>query len=245
MSIAIQVQSAISTLREHTRHAHQALERLPLLSRLVAEDLTRSEYELVLRLFYGYMAPLHALLGAHRFDSVQPGRDHTAMLQADLVALGVRPDSVERCLALPLLHNEARRAGAVYVLEGSMLGGTLITRALRKSLPAESALASRYFGGYGNQNGVRWRRFIGRFDNVVTAPMEACAGAIAVFGGLRDWVELNTAGSERFDDSLSARQLPRERSTARCPFSHLVNGPGNATDPAGESVSVPALQPIR
>ncbi|WP_157959604.1 biliverdin-producing heme oxygenase [Devosia submarina] len=84
-------------------------------------------------------------------------RSRLALLEADLTKLGRAPE--RRSFApLWLPHHKAEAFGALYVMEGSTLGGKLISRALQKT--ADWPLKSpNYFDPYGPQTGAMWSLF--------------------------------------------------------------------------------------
>jgi heme oxygenase len=112
--------------------------------------------------------------------AVRPGElvsDWTARSPAlldDLAALGgAAPD--ERDFGLPA--GEAARWGALYVLEGSRLGGAFLEKRVAPGFPRA------YLGARHAQGG--WRRILDSLDNADTGPSwrnQALAGAKATFG---------------------------------------------------------------
>jgi heme oxygenase len=83
----------------------------------------------------------------------------------------------------------ARAAGAVYVLEGSTLGATVVSRVLR-DIDVTPDAGGRYFGGYGVQTGPRWKETCAALaafgaTNDVDAIVD---GARVTFAALRSWL---------------------------------------------------------
>ncbi|RYY96343.1 MAG: biliverdin-producing heme oxygenase [Comamonadaceae bacterium] len=100
-----------------------------------------------------------------------------------------------RALGLPRLAAPAQEAtlssaaeawGSLYVLEGSALGGQLITRAVAAhGFSPESGAA--YFHGWGAATGAMWREFRALLEEHLPEPDDirsACAGAVATFDAL-------------------------------------------------------------
>ncbi len=96
-------------------------------------------------------------------------RSRLALLEADLIKLGRPPERRSTVFAPHWLpHNEAQAFGALYVMEGSTLGGKLISKALQKT--AEWPLRGRsYFDPYGPQTGAMWILFQGELSNIPPA----------------------------------------------------------------------------
>ena len=99
--------------------------------------------------------------------------------------------------ALPVLATSARAWGSIYVMEGSALGGQVITR----SLAAEGLSPGRgaaYFHGWGAATGAMWHEARRLLDEHLADPAslaQACEGACATFDALAHHLE--TALHER------------------------------------------------
>jgi heme oxygenase len=110
-----------------------------------------------------------------------------------LKALGLTESeisSVPLCAdAHSLMADEARVLGSFYVLEGSTLGGQLITRHLSSAdwLPAQGL---RYFNPYGSRTGEMWRSFRRWLESQAQhhAANDIVAGARATFVVLQKWL---------------------------------------------------------
>jgi heme oxygenase len=81
-----------------------------------------------------------------------PTRRRSAALEADLAEVG---ESIPRPIGDLVLDGEAALLGALYVLEGSRLGGTVLKRALPAGFPA------RFLGGV---DSAAWRSLLERLD---------------------------------------------------------------------------------
>lgn len=64
--------------------------------------------------------------------------------------------AVPRCLPEP---GVAAAFGSLYVIEGSALGGQVITPRLRRDLGLEPGRGASYFHGHGERTGALWREF--------------------------------------------------------------------------------------
>ncbi|WP_082407984.1 biliverdin-producing heme oxygenase [Verrucomicrobium spinosum] len=120
------------SLKADTQQEHRLLEdRLDLFNRVT--DL--AAYRRLLESFYTLYSPLEEMLaGAVNWNSLgwdfEASRKTPWLLQ-DLVSLGADPaglDALPRCQDLPLLSSASHAVGCLYVLEGSTLGGQLITK---------------------------------------------------------------------------------------------------------------------
>lgn len=180
-------------LREATRASHEQVEGE---LRLLDGSLTPDRYHDVLSRFHGYYAVLEPALDAwHIREGLLdwPARRKLHLLAADLEELALGgSDSTDLRLGpeVPAIRSSAEALGALYVVEGATLGGTVIARRLRAQGFAPSALS--FFSCYGTEVGARWREWAevttawvgedrGRSDAVVEA-------ASAVFAQLGGWL---------------------------------------------------------
>jgi len=190
-SVEIAPTSIVSLLRSQTQDAHSALEaQLSLLEQQASTEY----YAGLLSRFLGFhlvweedLKAFPALAGELEM------RSRLGHLRHDLRTLGVTDaeiSSVSLCSdAHGLTANEARALGSFYVLEGSTLGGQLITRHLSSAhwLPAEGL---SYFNPYGSRTGEMWRSFR-RWLEIQARHQDAndiVAGARATFVVLQKWL---------------------------------------------------------
>jgi heme oxygenase (biliverdin-IX-beta and delta-forming) len=88
-------------------------------------------------------------------------------LTDDLMALGATIPDVPAMGIIPPSTSEAYLVGMLYVLEGSMLGGQVILKGLRKNAEL-SHLPHRYYTGNGQLTGARWKAFIQILEETVS-----------------------------------------------------------------------------
>jgi heme oxygenase (biliverdin-IX-beta and delta-forming) len=140
-----------NNLREATANAHRALDHHPILSPLLRSPLSTEAYILALRALHGPQSALETMLYGFAPREAFPGR--AADLERDLARLDVKPYPV--LVTVPRATDYATKMGAMYVIEGSNLGGQVIARQLAQTLSPE--LPRDFFGraeGY-----ARWERF--------------------------------------------------------------------------------------
>ena len=70
-----------------------------------------------------------------------------------------------------LLNTRLEALGALYVIEGSMLGGMVIAKQLKK-YPELSESGFNYFGHYGQGIGTIWKSFVAYLNENVTGEQE-------------------------------------------------------------------------
>lgn len=190
-----QTNGAMAALKAATQEAHDATEQHPFMAGLMQEPADATAYAAVLRGFLGFVRPLeralHAAVDWEAAGWPRGAHAKTAWLEADLEALGHAPNAVPDCADLPAVRSFPAALGALYVLEGSTLGGQYIAKHLCKALPVQARTATVYFTGYGSQTGSNWKQFRAFVDEACTEPTaiaEACVAAEAVFEGLSRWM---------------------------------------------------------
>ncbi len=170
-------------LREATRAEHEATEATMPLG---GADLTRATYIRVLQALEPIVrswelwaetnaaADLREMVGRRR-------RSH--LLRADLQALGGEvPGRQEPAIDWDAVvqgrngeapgEDEAAFLGAMYVMEGSTLGGRYIARHVEDVLGLEPGVGDAYFQGHGEGTGALWREVTGRIAGVPDARAE-------------------------------------------------------------------------
>lgn len=156
--------SLLDSIRKGTETLHERLENnFDLFAR--ARDV--SSYAEVLRRFRAFYAAIEPRLLAIADPRLEEFRISERLkaktLDADLAAIS----DVGETFALsdenvPAVKSFTDALGILYVLEGSTLGGQVITRHFQKTLPELSpARGLAFFNGYGTRTRERWMEFMG------------------------------------------------------------------------------------
>ncbi len=165
----------LPALRAGTGEAHQRLEDAVAIERCL---VSLARYRRLLEVFLGFYRPLErrltGLIGPDPSERLK-----TPWLEADLRALGLSTDQIDAlpdCADLPHVEDSARAWGCLYVLEGATLGGRHISAMMAQStVPAE---ARRFFSGYGEHTGERWRDFTAALERYAAGVDHARGGNI-------------------------------------------------------------------
>ena len=159
---------------------------------------TEADYRGLLERFLTLYEPLEEDIGKAA-DWKEAGWDFetrrkTPWLRDDLRALGV--DDTEfpgwpRANRLPALADFGAAVGALYVVEGSTLGGQMISRQFAEKLGVTPARGGKFFHGYGEDTGRKWREFGQWAEGQATrAPLAdtAVRGARETFAAFSEWM---------------------------------------------------------
>lgn len=209
-------------LRLATAAAHERMHGHAGFAAAAAGVIGFEDYRRLLARLLGFHMPFEivareaaAALGC-AFDVA--GRARSPSLLADLASLGLDRQAIAR---LPRwvprrgLTSAAALLGALYVLEGSTLGGVQIARALGERMGGETGEGRRFFLGRGDRNGVMWAEFVERLE-AVSADLEAAGqaidAAVATFEEFETWMagwraDIGPAGRPSAEYGLSHQQM--------------------------------------
>lgn len=182
-------------LRSETRADHEAVEASFPLMRL---GLGRSEYVSCLQRLYSLVTTWEQAAGGWGKRESRPDwlsllvekRRRSSMLRRDLWHFqvwtldGGRP-------SIPEMQSTASLLGAMYVMEGSTLGGQLIGRHVDQVLGLVGGKGSAYFHGHGELTGSMWKEFCGVLETEIPEADgdAAVASAKAMFHVFGAWMQ--------------------------------------------------------
>jgi len=182
-------------LRAETRPEHERTEGSVNIERRLASC---TSYKAMLARFYGFYSGLEpALEAAAPWETAEldaAARRKLPMLRQDLENLGLTDEEVAAlpvCHDLPDLATPHRALGALYVIEGSTLGGQIIAKLLRQNLNVDAGSGGAFFSAYGSEVGRMWREFAQAVDHFPSSPEEADAvieGARDTFDAFGRWM---------------------------------------------------------
>jgi len=159
----------LQNLRSRTAHQHSVLEQNTAPKNLLSPQVTAADYAAYLSLLYGFVKGFENNvfpLVQHSIADIYERRK-THLLVSDLNMLGIDEAGIA---VLPdhffaeVYHSNATALGGMYVLEGSILGGTVICKHLHATLGMEAiAGKATYFTVYGSETGSRWKKYLQAF----------------------------------------------------------------------------------
>lgn len=117
-------------------------------------------------------------------------REKLPLLAEDIVLLGnIEPASIRSCNAPPVFASTAEAIGGAYVLEGSTLGGRVISRHVQSLFGAD--VPRSFLECYGAETGEKWQAFraaLTRFASSRELEDGMIAGARETFGAFTRWL---------------------------------------------------------
>jgi heme oxygenase (biliverdin-IX-beta and delta-forming) len=178
------------SLKTATRIPHAELEKT-LVAR-IRGTRTRSDYRQLLELFYGFYKPLEECIAPFLGDGLPDFADRR---KAASILHDLRPldgsHAQKLCTDLPHIRNVSQSLGAMYVMEGSTLGGRIITKMLSGNLQDEPGITFSFFEGYGDQTDTMWAAFkdkLNNHSNDTASQEEMITAAHETFIKFKHWI---------------------------------------------------------
>jgi heme oxygenase len=181
----------LEQLRRETLPDHNAVEQsVPLM-----------DDELDLDTYVSYLVKLHGIIATWE-ECAPPNAPAwirpllAARRRGQLLTLDLKwfsaDASGEARPALPEMSDSAGLLGAMYVVEGSTLGGRLIARHVELALGLTAGQGNAYFRGHNERTGQLWKEFCDALrTNVPDSETDAViAAAKAMFGVFGAWMRI-------------------------------------------------------
>ena len=155
----------LQRLRSKTANSHQLIEQNRASQLLISKEVTIVQYAHYLKSLYGFVHGFEKMVFPilkHNPLLQLNERSKSHFIQADLAMLN-------QTAAQPYVSDEifsihyptaAAAFGGMYVLEGSTLGGQIISKHLSKVLGAAVAGKTTYLSAYASQTGTMWKSFL-------------------------------------------------------------------------------------
>ncbi len=185
-------------LRAATAEAHGRMHAHAGFGAAAAGTIGADDYRRLLMRLYGFHRPFEDaarlavdILGT---DLDMGARARAPLLLADLQILGVDPSAAA---VIPLwrpsirLRSRGALLGALYVLEGSALGGVQIARALKDRAGGDIGKAHSFFAGHRERQSAMWRELLQELEALRRHEDEATQAeqaAVTTFEAFEDWM---------------------------------------------------------
>lgn len=183
----------LAKLKEDTKDSHQSVEKV-LVSNL--KNLSSlDEYAALLLKLHNFYQPVEAKVHHLIDETLMPdikSRNHIDKLKSDLSNLGYPIETVDNPFS-ENINSVSYALGILYVMEGSTLGGQIISSMLKKKLPSIDDRMINYFNSYAENTPKMWADFRNHLENpsVTINEDELLKGARDTFENLRIWLISN------------------------------------------------------
>lgn len=172
-------------LKEHLKSAtyplHEWLEESQQFNNLKNNELLEDDYKELLCSLYSLIYPLEQKLKEKKSSFEKEGLndidlrlEKTTWLEKDLESLKVKPQNIKP-VEFKTLDSFDSLSAALYVIEGSTMGGMQIVKMLNENLP------KRYYQGYLQNTMPMWQKFAKWLDETNIDKYEATLAASEVF----------------------------------------------------------------
>ena len=187
-------------LRNATHADHVRLNQHPLLKGIGQPDYSYDMYRTVLAAYFHFYRALETAIdrciASHAIPFDYETRRKLPWIGADLAYFGIDPECAPWCPQAPLaaidLDSEGALVGALYTIEGSTLGGQVISRQIGANLGLQRERGGRFFHAYGDAIGPMWNAFED-YLNLTLARLEthpaARSAARRTFAALEDHLD--------------------------------------------------------
>jgi len=156
-------------IKEATKTAHLNLEKI-VIEKLKAIR-SNADYADFLKYFHTYFSQVEQAIAPYITAQLLPDykdRRNSSYLKNDIEELGgtiAEAPSVN----IPVIENQLQALGALYVMEGSIMGGSIIVKMLEKGGITKGV---SFFSGYGEATGQKWGVFVSTMNQQATTPEE-------------------------------------------------------------------------
>jgi heme oxygenase len=187
------LEPAAVMLKKETAARHIDVEKT--MNPLIQDIRSVDDYASLLKIFFGFYFPLqnkisHFVTATDLADINE--RNLALLVLEDLHSLGQPVTDLSTCSNLPEISNKAQAFGCLYVMEGSTLGGRIISKWLQKnpfiSLQEEQL---HFFNGYQEQTGSKWKTFLDALNEQqdIKAVIDAANETFILF---QNWITTNS-----------------------------------------------------
>ena len=176
-----------------TSSAHQQLEKY--LVKIIRQISSVEDYKKLLHLFYGYYHPVENLIQVHLHTSspVPLETRKSERLLSDIREIDLQQNSIPIATTVPLVKNHTQALAALYVLEGSTLGGKYILQMVRKKIDLPEGTADSFLSGHGINTESNWKSFKDFLDEDVRQQDENTFHETVndTFNKFQHWAQIN------------------------------------------------------
>lgn len=175
-------------IKQATAHLHDQLEQIMFVGQIMDGSLTFDQYLRILNVNY----VIHAYVEESLFNGLSDELKQKLDLKNRIKLPSLSQDLEEANIGIGIskgaprfidLSNDASILGAMYVLEGATLGGSVIVKRLKTNAQLiPHNLNYHYYQVYGDQLGEKWKQFLTSLNTIPEAEHQAAiTSAIKMF----------------------------------------------------------------
>jgi len=156
-----------TNIKEATKTAHLNLEK-KVIEKMKAIR-SNADYADFLKYFYTYFSQVEQAIAPFITAALLPDykdRRNSSYLKNDIEELGGSVAETP-AITLPKIENQLQALGALYVMEGSIMGGSIIIKMLEKGGITKGI---SFFSGYGEATGQKWGMFVAIMNQQAITP---------------------------------------------------------------------------
>jgi heme oxygenase len=178
-------------LKSSTTKSHQALEKKML--KVIKGIKSKGDYVKFLKLMYGFHAAMEKELERY-MPYIQVGNRRLAYRLLNDIKQFEPVKKVEMCRELPAIDSLASALGAMYVLEGSVMGAPHIVNMITSQLKLHDSSSLTFFTGQGEDMTASWKIFLTNFNRDFEDDERRAIirSATTTFEMFSHWIEENT-----------------------------------------------------
>jgi len=175
------------TLKQATAHAHDHLEQLMFVDKIMNGSLTLNDYKKILLTNY----IVHYWFEDQVFKNLDQNlkqelsisqREKLPALIKDILELNMDLPEVDCSQQSLQLNGNATALGAMYVMEGATLGGNVIVKKLKVNPELQQyQLGFHYYQAYGSDLITRWKQFCAVLNSKVSESEYSASVEAALF----------------------------------------------------------------
>ena len=174
--------STLKELRVTTHDFHERLHDHPMLSTLITRNLTRNDYLWVLFSFERFY---EALGGQIDFELIQ---EKLSLIRQDTDFLASNDRPLPQCTYFKNEYDHNHALGVKYVIIGSALGGSLISKNIEKQLKLKPGNGNSYFGSSPDTARRYWKNYQVTLEKECTNIQTCSKAALNTFEMLEKWL---------------------------------------------------------
>ncbi|HLP21017.1 MAG TPA: biliverdin-producing heme oxygenase [Chitinophagales bacterium] len=175
-----------------TTEKHKKLEEAELSKVMMSPVLTVAAYNEYLQRMYSFISLFEEKYYDKLAAVVQDVNDRkkAATMVNDIKATGTLKESSKPAKWFSGTDSTGFLLGAMYVIEGSTLGGRFLYGNANKVLGLNEINGASYFAAYGSETGTKWKTFLAALNNYAAAhpgeQQDIIAGANFTFDAFYD-----------------------------------------------------------